>query len=112
MRIGMWIGGLIFFKQTVWLISLLIHRSLPSYSFFTFDFEQLFLGIVLVPFFWWVKSRLGLRWDQYTEYYVDSVYTNFYAWHCLKYKQSVPKPDPPSEATGPNGASQQQNVSA
>jgi hypothetical protein len=109
MRIGVWIGGLIFFKQAVWLILLVIHMSLPSYSFFTFDFEQLFLGIVLALFFWWVKSRLRLRWDQYTEYYVDSVYTNFYAWHCLKYKP--PPSAHPDEASEANGVSQQQNAS-
>lgn len=111
MRLGIVISALIFLKQLVWFILQVTPLKLPSNGFFAFNFEQLFLGIALAIFFWWVRSRLRLRWDQYTEYYVDSVYTNFYAWHCLNYKKPTPKPELASESSSAtNGASQQSGV--
>jgi hypothetical protein len=89
MPIGILISVLIALKQAVLFFLQTMNVVFPksvffTNNFFTFDGLQLFLGIFFVFFFIWSLIWIKGRWTQYTEYYVDSVYSNFYAWYCQK----------------------------
>lgn len=98
MYITIWIGlivsGLIAVRPFIsWFLQLLhINAFFASLGiqlkdFLAFNGIQSLLGIIFFFFFLWSTTWLKSRWDQYTEYYVDSVFTNFYAWYCSKHNQ-------------------------
>ncbi len=88
MWVGVLFGVLIATKQFfLWFFLQVDHSLLPRESFFTFNGVQLTLGIIVAAFSFWTTKWLKSRWNQYTEYYVDSVYSNFYAWYRRKYLQ-------------------------
>lgn len=84
MYMGVLISSLILLKQIV-LLCFQGKQILPQDGFFVFQELHLELGVIFLIFFGWSIFWLKKRWRQYSEYYVDSVYSNFYSWYCEKY---------------------------
>jgi hypothetical protein len=90
--VGFILSVLVALKHFVfWVFTRVNSSLLPKVAFFRFDGVELFLGIFIAAFCFWSTRWLQSRWYQYTEYYVDSVYTNFYTWYCKKYGQQTTK---------------------
>jgi hypothetical protein len=92
-RLGTLVSLTIVAKQVVVFLAQIAHINLPKGAFFTGDLILLFLGFVFAGFFFF-SSKLWLnpRWHHYTEYYVDAVYTAFYA-RCKEKSQPNVKPE-------------------
>jgi hypothetical protein len=83
---------LVFLKQLLWLIVLLISGStLSSNAFFKFNLSQLLLGAFLSLLFFSSISWLRPRWKRYVQYYISSVYTNVFVWYQNKKKDEQVK---------------------